>query len=207
MPGGQGPYPYFMRRYKVLRFRSPYLLIILGSCTCRDLHRGLRRRIWPFLALGLYKDAIPGEARCQRRPSPTSLVGVTPQGSPRVYLNDDTVGDRARSSLAGCTSNQCCRAILPVATFSTAPVPASLALPRRHRRPARPRPAPALLPRPRRGGRGLAAPWALALIAGVAGFVWWRVEPLIATTGPIAYAAWLLAVAERCCCRVSPAGP
>ena len=40
---------------------------------------------------------------------------------------------------------------------------------------------------------GLAAPWALALIAGLAGFVWWRVEPLINTTGPIAYAAWLLA--------------
>ncbi|HZM80815.1 MAG TPA: hypothetical protein VFC19_34265 [Candidatus Limnocylindrales bacterium] len=42
---------------------------------------------------------------------------------------------------------------------------------------------------------GLAAPWALALIAGVAGFVWWRVEPMITTTGPIAYAAWLLAAA------------
>lgn len=41
----------------------------------------------------------------------------------------------------------------------------------------------------------LAAPWAIALIAGVAGFVWWRVEPLISTTGPIAYAAWLLAAA------------
>jgi len=42
---------------------------------------------------------------------------------------------------------------------------------------------------------GLAAPWALAIVAGIAAFVWWRVEQVIATTGPIAYAAWLLAAA------------
>jgi hypothetical protein len=57
------------------------------------------------------------------------------------------------------------------------------------------------------GGLALAAPVALALAAGIAGFAWWRVEPLRAgvviggspllgvfrTLGPIAYAAWLVA--------------
>jgi hypothetical protein len=41
----------------------------------------------------------------------------------------------------------------------------------------------------------LAAPWALALAAGIAGYVWWQVEPLIPTSGPIGYAAWILAAA------------
>lgn len=44
-------------------------------------------------------------------------------------------------------------------------------------------------------GSTLAAPWALALAAGISAFAWWRVEPAIPTTGPLAYAAWLAAVA------------
>lgn len=40
----------------------------------------------------------------------------------------------------------------------------------------------------------LAAPWALAIAAGISAFVWWRVEPRIPTTGPLAYAAWLAAL-------------
>src|SRR5258705_3934677 len=57
------------------------------------------------------------------------------------------------------------------------------------------------------GGLALAAPMALALAAGIAGFAWWRVEPISSgvyiggsalfgqfrTLGPIAYAAWVLA--------------
>jgi uncharacterized membrane protein YjjB (DUF3815 family) len=39
----------------------------------------------------------------------------------------------------------------------------------------------------------MAAPWALAVAAGIAGFVWWQVEPAIPTTGPLIYAAWLVA--------------
>jgi hypothetical protein len=55
-------------------------------------------------------------------------------------------------------------------------------------------------------GLALAAPVALALAAGIAGFAWWRVEPATAdvysgqpflgtfrTLGPIAYAVWLAA--------------
>ncbi|OLB66289.1 MAG: hypothetical protein AUI10_03125 [Actinobacteria bacterium 13_2_20CM_2_72_6] len=51
-------------------------------------------------------------------------------------------------------------------------------------------------------GRDLAAPVALALSAGLSGFLWLSVEPLHGagtgrqpTLGPVAYAAWLLAVA------------
>ncbi|WP_162907190.1 hypothetical protein [Allorhizocola rhizosphaerae] len=44
-------------------------------------------------------------------------------------------------------------------------------------------------------GVPLAAPWALALAAGLSAFAWWRIEPVIPTTGPLAYAAWLSALA------------
>jgi hypothetical protein len=57
------------------------------------------------------------------------------------------------------------------------------------------------------GGLALAAPMALALAAGIAGFAWWRVEPMTVgvhiggsplfgqfrTLGPIGYAGWVLA--------------
>ncbi len=43
-------------------------------------------------------------------------------------------------------------------------------------------------------GMPVAAPWALALAAGISAFAWWRVEPVIPTTGPLAYAAWLAAL-------------
>ncbi len=49
-------------------------------------------------------------------------------------------------------------------------------------------------------GRQLAGPVALALAAGLAGFLWLTVEPVpdagrYLTLGPVAYAAWLLALA------------
>ncbi|GIH07839.1 hypothetical protein Rhe02_59060 [Rhizocola hellebori] len=48
-------------------------------------------------------------------------------------------------------------------------------------------------------GLAIAAPWALAIAAGISAFVWWQVEPLIPTVGPAVYAAWVLAamVARR----------
>src|SRR5688572_18858499 len=42
-------------------------------------------------------------------------------------------------------------------------------------------------------GLAIAAPWALAIAAGISAFVWWQVEPLIPTVGPAVYAAWVLA--------------
>jgi hypothetical protein len=52
------------------------------------------------------------------------------------------------------------------------------------------------------GGLIAAAPTALALAAGIAGFLWWRVEGAPASTlGPVAYAAWLLAAVARATLR------
>ncbi len=53
-------------------------------------------------------------------------------------------------------------------------------------------------------GAAVAAPFALAVAAGVSGFLWWRVEPVTLhtgwsyqTLGPVMYASWLLALAVR----------
>jgi DNA-binding PadR family transcriptional regulator len=67
-------------------------------------------------------------------------------------------------------------------------------------------------------GLALAAPVALSLAAGIAGFAWWRVEPVTAgaalggvplfglfrTLGPVAYAFWLLAAVGWAVLRPAP---
>ena len=64
-------------------------------------------------------------------------------------------------------------------------------------------------------GLALAAPFALAIAAGISAYAWWRVEPVSAgvyqggtalfgqfrTLGPIAYLAWLLAAGARAVLR------
>ena len=75
-----------MRRYKVLVSIAILLVILLHALPV--LHRGLRKRVWPFLDWAMYKDAVAGgPVRADLR----QLVGVTGRGS-RIDLNDDSVG-------------------------------------------------------------------------------------------------------------------
>jgi hypothetical protein len=75
-----------MRRYKVLVSIAILLIILLHALPV--LHRGLRKRVWPFLDWAMYKDAVAaGPVRADIR----QLVGVTRAGG-RIDVDDDTVG-------------------------------------------------------------------------------------------------------------------
>ena len=75
-----------MRRYKVLVSIAILLIILLHALPV--LHRGLRKRVWPFLDWAMYKDAVAaGPVRADVR----QLVGVTRKGN-RLERTDDTVG-------------------------------------------------------------------------------------------------------------------